>query len=131
MMLPESAGAGLDSAEADAPAPLVAASVAVMSSAGRASPESGTWGDDGIAATAGSLRGWNQEQPETVTSTKRPVDRRAAGIRFDTFTPHALRATFLRVAASQPARRSGAKRAGKTKVVRHTRNLRQHPTLLY
>jgi hypothetical protein len=44
------------SAEADAPAPLTAASVAVISSTGGASSESGTWGDDGMAATAGSLR---------------------------------------------------------------------------
>jgi hypothetical protein len=55
-MVAESAGAGLDWAEALAPAPLVAASVAVISSTGRASPESGTWGDDDMAATAGSLR---------------------------------------------------------------------------
>src|SRR5215470_5185764 len=72
----DSAGAdsaGADSAVGDAPAPLTAASVAVISSTGKASCESGVCGAEGMAATAGSLRWWNHEQPETVTSTSRPA----------------------------------------------------------
>src|SRR5438094_734984 len=83
-MLSESAGMAADCAEAEAPAPLVAASVAVISSTGSASPESGVWGAEGMAATAGSLRWWNQEHPETATRTRRPADRRADGMRIGT-----------------------------------------------